>query len=311
MKKIILLIVLSCIFESSISYSQTGTGTLPIYILVRNNQSYPITDATKNTFRNRIATIISSFGLISSEAIQQFAIISDIDVVDKKIIEGAPTQIIMSLAINIKIIDIINNYTLKSITIESQGVGTNENKALVSGLITLSANNTSTKDFFRNTINEINSFYDRQYTSLLKQAEAAVAIKDFEKAMFILTNIPLTCIGYNEAQVMGRKYYSEYNAYECRVNLKHAKEVWAADKTKEGAQRAMEYIGKIDPDAKGYSEVSKFLKEVSNSNKDIWDLTMKVYQDQVELQKREIDAWKQVGIAYGKNQKQIILKSFL
>lgn len=311
MKKSIIFILLFCIFGSTLSYSQSGSGTLPIYIFVRNNQSYSMTEANQNTFRNRIATAISSSGLISSEAIQQFAIVSDIDVLDKKIVAGAPTQIIMSLAINIKIIDIINNYTLKSITIESQGVGTNENKAFVSGLNKINSSNSKTKNFFSNTINDINNFYDSQYKDILKQAENALAVKEYEKAMFLLNNIPLTCKGYNEAQLLGKNCFSAYAAYICRLNLQYAKQVWAADKTKEGAQKAMEYIEKIDPDAQGYTEVSKFLKEVSLSNKDIWDISLKVYQDQVELRKREIDAWKAVGIAYGENQKQIILKSFL
>jgi hypothetical protein len=58
----------------------------------------------------------------------------------------------------------------------------------------------------------------------------------------------------------------------------------------------------IYPDAKCYGEAQILHKEIKAKVLDDWKFVMKMYQDQVDLESQRISAWRDVGVAFGKNQ---------
>ena len=63
------------------------------------------------------------------------------------------------------------------------------------------------------------------------------------------------------------------------------------------------FIKRILPEASCYDDAVALYKEIKAKVLEDWKFEMKKYQDGVDLEKQRIKAWKEVGVAYGKNQK--------
>lgn len=80
---------------------------------------------------------------------------------------------------------------------------------------------------------------------------------------------------------------------------------WAGHQNSYGADNAGIYLSQILPDAKCYPEAQKLYQEIKSKVLDDWKFEMQVYRDGVDLEKARINAWKEVGVAYGKGQKSM------
>jgi hypothetical protein len=81
-----------------------------------------------------------------------------------------------------------------------------------------------------------------------------------------------------------------------------AQTVWAAAPNPDGARKAGVFLTKIYPEASCYGEAAKLLEEMRNRVSEEWNLELRRYGDSVSLEKQRIDAWREVGSAFGKGQ---------
>ena len=69
-------------------------------------------------------------------------------------------------------------------------------------------------------------------------------------------------------------------------------------------------MGTIDPSSSCYEDAqnlaSKIAKRVKELDQREWDFKLKQQQDNVDLQKAEIKAARDIGVAYGQNQPKTI-----
>ena len=96
--------------------------------------------------------------------------------------------------------------------------------------------------------------------------------------------------------------YQQYIDNECNLNLAAARQAWAAQQNAEGAAAAGQYLALITPDAGCYDEAMALYNEIKAKVLEDWQFEMKQYQDGVDIQKLQIEAARQIGIAYGNNQ---------
>ena len=90
--------------------------------------------------------------------------------------------------------------------------------------------------------------------------------------------------------------------YECAQNLAAARQAWAAEQNSKGAYAAGEYLANILPDAGCYDEAMELYREIKGKVLDDWKFEMRKYDDSIDLERRRIDAARQVGVAYGNHQ---------
>jgi hypothetical protein len=132
----------------------------------------------------------------------------------------------------------------------------------------------------------------------IAQAKGAKAQNDWDLAASYLVSIlpDLSC--YLEADSL----LKEIENHKCAAALSKAKGAWVS----QNAREAGRWLGEVASDSKCYDEAVALGNEIkakikSDENRE-WDFKLKAQQDQVDLEKKSIQAARDIGVAFGENQ---------
>ena len=300
MKNLFLLISCFCLF-----IFQTGKAQdcdIPLMVVI-TDQVEELTPGADSFIENKMRQIAVDNGLAASADFTQFAITPKIHLIDKEILPGPPRNFVLNTEVTLYIADFWGEKVFASTTLNVKGVGSNETKAYTDAIKKINPRNKNIQDFVSNAKAKIIEYYDANYPAIIKKAQSMAGMKNYNEAMFHLMSIPACSKGYDEALKASATVYQQYVDQMCEQNLNKAKMAWAAQQNSYGAEEAGAYLAYIYPDAKCYGEASKLYKEIKGKVLDDWKFVLKMYDDAVSLEKQRINAWKEVGVAYGKGQK--------
>jgi hypothetical protein len=261
-------------------------------------------DVAKNVLSNKIKQVATANGVSAAEGFGRFFITAIPSLMTKDIVPGPPQQIAQNMEVTFYVADYFDQKIFASSSISCKGVGTNDNKAYVDAIKNVNVNSPKLKDFVELGKQKIIDYYMAQCENIIKKAKSLAGQKGYEEAIYLLTSIPEAVPScYDKALAETQIIYQQYIDHLCNVNLAHAKNAWAAEQNSEGAYNAGQYLNYIYPDAKCYGEAQLLYKEIKGKVLDDWKFVMKMYQDQVDLESQRIRAWRDVGVAFGENQK--------
>jgi hypothetical protein len=153
-------------------------------------------------------------------------------------------------------------------------------------------------------------YYDANYSNIIKQAHSVSVQKNYEEALYILTAIPPCSKGFDAALKETASVYQSYVNQLCNENLARAHAAWAAQQNSRGAADAGDFLQFIYPDAACYGEAMSLYKEIKGKVLDDWKFTMRMYDDQISLEKQRISAYRDIGVAWGTHQQRPIIKNY-
>lgn len=273
----------------------------------------------------KLKQIASNYGMAGSIANPRFIITANISITTKDIIPGPPQQIAQNMNITLFIGDAIENKIFSNIVISSSGVGTNENKAFIDAIKQINTKNKKIETFLEEAKTKIVAYYNTQCDFINQKAIGLKQQDKYSEAIYTLAQIPEVCKdcyfkALNEMTVI----------YDLKINneatslLKNANSVWSANPNEQGAQEAINYIMKINPQAKCYSDASKLLitintkiiadeKERLRKQEEYVKRQQKIDAEnaktEAELEKQRINAYKEVAVEYAKNQPQVVYRN--
>ncbi len=303
MKKIILIISAILGFSCAInaqSFDEKGSSIALAVLMEDFPQPFP--DMAKVQLTNKLNQLLSKNGVASADALDRFFITVVATPTDKDIVPGPPTQISQKMEMTFYIADYYDKKIYSTAVANTIGVGTNETRSYMDAIKHINVNTPAMETFVGEGKKKIVAYYDSQASRIIKEAKSCLKQKKYEEAFFKLGAIPSECEKYDEAIELGNSVYQEYIDYLCDQNLAKAKSEWMAAQNAEGATRVGEYLSQIYPDAKCYGDAQKLYQEVKGKVMDDWKYEMKQYQDGVDVEKAKVNAWKEVGVAYGKGQ---------
>ena len=300
MKKIFLFAFAICMLTFQSGKAQECDIPLMVVLTGQIDELPPGADSF---LENKLRQIATSNGLAADQNFTQFAITTKIHLLDKEILPGPPRNFVLNMEVTLYIADFWGEKVFASTTINVKGVGSNETKAYTEGIKKINPNHKDIQAFVSNAKNKIVEYYDANYPTIIKKAQSMAGMKSYDEAMFHLMSIPACSKGYDEALKASAVVYQQYVDHMCDQYLNRAKMAWAAEQNSYGAEQAGEYLTHIYPDAKCYGEANKLYKEIKAKVLDDWKFVIKMYDDAVSLEKQRINAWKEVGVAYGKGQK--------
>ena len=124
--------------------------------------------------------------------------------------------------------------------------------------------------------------------------------------MFELNSIPVCCTEeFNKGVKVAKEIYNDYVDHCGELYLSKAKAIWMAEQNLIGAKKAGDFLSKISSSSRIYSSAEKLYREIKDKVKNNADFRIKQYEDGVKIKVEKINAWKEVGIAYGKGQQPI------
>lgn len=216
---------------------------------------------SKNFLKVKLDQIASEYGLGGSEIYPRFIITANILTGTKDIVPGPPEMIVVNFSINLFIADGIEGTIFSNVVLDVKGVGTNENKAYISGVKNLNPKNSNIKDFIDKGKIKIIDYFNSNCDLIIKNAETSSSQKKYEEALFILNSIPEVCKDcYFKALDKSVEIFQKYVDNKCSEDLVKARAAWA----QYDEDKAINYLSEIFPDSKCYDDGLSLVKEIKD-----------------------------------------------
>lgn len=312
MRKITLMILLAATFAVLHSQAQNTLGKTEdlgriSLTPVVSDEITALPAEAKNFLVNKLQQIATLNGLGGKTHNPWFVITANVTLLTKDIVAGPPQMIAQNLEFTFYIADYHQKTVLSTASLSVKGVGTNETKAFIEAIKNIKPTNPELKQFVENGKNKIVEFYNSHCDFVIADAESKISQKQYQEAIYTLTSVPEICKDcYMKVTGMVGPVYKLYIDNQCRTLFNQAQNAWMSNQNSSGAESAAAYLSNIDPEAECYGEAKQFMgriaqKVLEDEKRDIaW--TMKVHDDNVDLERQRIEAVRAIGIANGPQQ---------
>ncbi len=268
-------------------------------------------EIAREALNNKLQQIATSNGLGGIDHYSRFIITAKINLGSKDILPGPPPMHAYNMDMTIYIADVMTKVVFSSVNIPAKGVGNNENKAYINGINTINVNSPQLKTFIEKGKQKIVEYYNSKCDFIIKEALTLAQTDRYEEAMYNLMSIPDVAKNcYEDAMDAVPPIYQKLVDHICDINLATARAYWVANPNMAGANFVAANLANIYPDAACYGEAQKLVSEISTKirqdEKRDWNFMLKVWDDNVSLEKQRIKAWRDIGVAWGNNQPQRI-----
>lgn len=298
MKKIFSIFMLALI---SATMMAAETEYLPISVYAADNtERFP--GGAKAMVENKLTQLLTRNGIAGLDYLGQFVLTVSTTPIDKDVIAGPPQKIAEKMEMNLYIVDTYAKTIFSSTSLTLRGLGETETKCYLNALSHMPLQSPQMAKFIEEGKTKIIEYYDHEGENMMKKAMYLAQQKSYEEALFIISLIPQQSKHYDAALAAGLDIYQMYLDNQCNINLAGARMAWAAEQNSIGAEKAGKFLANILPDAGCYDEAMALYQEIKNKVLDDWKFEMKKYDDSIDLERRRIDAARQVGVAYGNHQ---------
>ena len=251
----------------------------------------------------QLESALTSTGVMVIGEYRQFFITGKFTNLFKDVTSTVPPKTTVHTLLTLSIGDFASQTVYASKTFELRGVGESDTRAFMRALRKLNRSNKALAEFVAEGKAKIINYFDSNYGSIINQANRAVSQRHFEEALYYLTSIPECCKGYAEAIQVTDQVFKQYIDYTGKKLLAEARSAWAASPDVTGAEKAFESLKQIDFESSAYPDAEALAMEISRITQRNWDFENRdKYNDEVDIQRRTIEAARAVGIAYGNGQ---------
>ena len=309
MKKLILLILIAFQFNGTAQVKLDDFGRIVLNTYLPDNNSIP-TEA-KKTLETKLSQITTNNGMGGSTANPRFIITAVLNVTTKDIVPGPPQMIAQTIEVTFFVGDAIANTAFSNTIISIKGVGTNENKALIDAIKNINPKNKEIRAFLEEGKTKIISYYATQCDFIIKDVETLAKQEQFDEAIYKLALVPEVCKDcYFKTSELVADLFQQKIDNDCKTKLVKAKMLWAGQKNAKNAEDVIDVISDINPNASCYSAAASLTKEITAKikaeEKARIELALKKYSNKIAMEKKQINAYKEIALEYAKNQPKTI-----
>ena len=273
-----------------------------------------LTEEAKNLLVNKLNEITTKNGMGGGNGSSRFIITTSVSEITKDITASSPPIYQYELAVTLYIGDGIDGTKFSSYTFNVKGNGNSETKAYITALKQIKPSDARFKQFIDEGKTKIIAYYNAKCDFLLKEAQTMASKAEYDAAIAKLFAIPEVCKEcYDKAMNAVGPIYKMQIDRQCKKDLMEANNVWSTNQDYSGGEKASAFLAKIDPNSSCYAEgrtlsdkIAKRIKEIDQRE---WAFQMKQQQDQVDIEKASIKAARDIGVAYGENQPDVVYET--
>lgn len=273
--------------------------------VLTSNQSEDVPASSQDYLVSRLRQLVTQNRTTSFDDASRFFVTGRFDHILYNNLPGPPIQTSLHTYLTLTLGDAEAKKIFSAITLEVRGVGISPERAFINALRIISPDNSKIKEFLATGERKIITYYDSHFTEIIAKAEHDASLHNYDEALWRLSMIPFCCSGYEKASKMMVPILKKYLDREGTRLLDLAESCWAKSPDVSGADEAYRYLMQIDPTSQAYAEAKRLEQEIKQSIKDDkFFETREKYRDQVQTERLSINAAREIGTAYGRNQKQ-------
>lgn len=269
------------------------------------SQPDEVPEASASYLASRLQQLVTEDNAAAMPGGSRFFITGRFDHILVDMLPGPPVQTALHTYLTLYIGDVQAQKIYSSTTIELRGVGNSTQRAFINALRTVNPENRKVKDFISRGTGKIVDYYDANYQSIISQAERAASMHRYDEALWELSSIPVCSKGYQQASSMMAPLMKKHIDREGEKLVTLANAAWAKSPDADGAAEAFDHLMQVDPMSAAHSKAERLGAEIKKSVKSDIDFeTRQKYTDGVATDRLLINAARDVGVAYGRGQKQ-------
>ena len=299
MKRI--LILLALVLPMAAFGQQTDADRISISAVIPDYSDIPA-EALQN-LEGKLQSLVTAQGNGDRQT-DRFLITARIHVTNKDITQTAPPKVSMKMDITFIIGDVVEDKIYGTHTISTAGIGPNETKAYIQAFQRIKPNNPALQKFVGDTKQKILDYYNGNCQFIVSDAERKAQMGQYDEAIAQLVTVPTVCADcYATCQTKSLEVYEQRRQAEAakldkegRELIRQARSAWSVKKDYDCAQKALDLLAKVDPDAACVSEADKFVNEINAHLRKVeaqqaaaaaarakqqWEFKMRQYEDNV------------------------------
>ena len=259
--------------------------------------------------RNKMNTILTKQGLAGSKN-QRFIITANADVLSEDVVVTTKEMYQYQLEVHFIIGDGIDGIKFATASQTVQGLGETKAAAYLQAIRKIKPSDPA----FQNMVNEaktkIIEYYNSKCDFIISEAKTLADKQDYDGAIYKLMSVPDVCKDcYDKCMKSVASIYQAKIDEEGARLLAEARTIWAAGQNADTGEQAGAILSQINPSSKSYTGATLLSEEIAKRIKEIdqreWDFALKQRQDEVDIQKSNIKAMRDIGVAFGENQQPI------
>lgn len=273
-------------------------------------------EPARDLLSNKLSQIVTQYGLSGIPNKERFIITANVNVLTKDITPTAPVMHAYTLQVTFFIGDGMEGTKFASHSVTIKGADEDQNRAYVSALRNIKTNDPKFQTFIEEGKKRIVEYYNAKCDFIIKEAQTLEAKQEYQQAIYKLTSVPQVCKEcYDKCQALVGPIYKKYIDFKCRKDINEATNIWSTNQDYSGAERASQILNKIDPNSSCYKDALALSEKIAKRIKEIdqreWNFMLKQQQDAVDIDKALINAARDIGVAYGENQPDVVYETVI
>lgn len=314
MKKLIslFLLVSNFIFAQTTvtEFDDSYLGKISLSVLVNDNPD-GMTQSQIMKLQSKALAVATNNGVGGVSHAANFILAPTIMIYDTEVAELTRNITVVSAELNLRIKQSSNGLVFSAYSVKIKGSGSNKEDALNNVISQINPNDPEVKQFVEEGKRKIIQFYNSKCSDIILEAEKYSSINEYERALAILANIPVEATPcYEKIKDKSIQIFKLYKNKQCQSLIQLAKSQIAGNKFLAG----LNTLAVVDPTSSCFNE-AKVLQKTTESKideveKKEWDFKKEQAKNQLELQKVQIAAIRDVTVAYF-NKKPSMVDSIL
>ena len=318
MKKIAIIIVI--VLMSTVVKAQNH-GRLSINVVVPQLPTVP--EEARAILETKLQQVATQYGFISNGLNNRFVMTPKVNITSKEVTPTTPVRILHKMDVTLFIGDVIENKIYESAMFNVVGLGQSETQSMIKAFDQIKPANPKLKEFVENAERKIVEYYTNNCQFILAEANSLAQQSKYDAAIAKLMLVPEVCKEcYGQCLDMIVEVYQSKIDNDGALFVQQARNKWIAARDYAAAIEALSILSEVNPKSKANSDANMLVEEINSHLRELeataeelhkkeWDFAIKQYNERVNTQRKLIDAARDVGVAFGKNQPESITRNII
>lgn len=215
-----------------------------------------IPEEAARQLETKLQSALTANGYADNGYIERFVLTAKVDITQKDITPTTPSRISEKMDITLMVGDVVENKIYATVTLQSAGIGINENKAFISAFCSIMGDNPKIQQMLSEAKEKIMDYYTIHCSEIVQCANSLTAVQKYDEAIALLVAVPNVCNDcFSQCQQEAGKVYQQKIDAEATVLLEQAQAAWASSQNASGASKVADIISNINPKCSIYTNV--------------------------------------------------------
>ena len=255
-----------------------------------------ISEEARQNLETKMKRLISGCGLASSES-DRFIMTSRVDITTREI--NTAGMVVQRMEITFMIADVVEEKIYGTSTINAVGIGETDTKCFIKAFQTIRPNNPALLEFVNKAKEDIVSYYTNNCQFIIQEANRMIGMQQYGEAIAALVAVPNVCTEcYTACQTKAIDIYKIQIEHEGKQFIQEARNAWLVKRDYDCAEKALDILAKVNPDAQCQSEANLLIDEINTQLRKIeaaeaaaakarWEFKVKQYEDKMALERQK------------------------